>query len=36
MRISILILGLKGLRNDGEDGREHIAKFTLFQTLSRL
>ena len=36
MRISILILGLKGLRDDDEDGREHIAKFTLFQTLSRL
>ena len=30
MRISILILGFKGLRNDDEDGREHIAKFTLF------
>ena len=36
MRISILILGFKGLRNDDDDGREHIAKFTFFQTVSRL
>jgi len=30
MRISILILGFKGLSNDDDDGREHIAKKWIY------